>query len=182
MNNKTIAIFDFDQTLYMCPLPTPENREKLSKAIDYTRSGWWGRGESLNLDVFDILPNPHIKSQYDIHSEIGNKRFMLTGRIFRLKEAVRNVFRKDGFSFDGEYYADGRRTIDYKLAIIDELVETHNPSTIYFYDDREEHIQEFRTKGDELKDTKGIDFYQYQVFIDGSGIIEVPYGQKGVVE
>lgn len=172
MINMTIAIFDFDQTLYKCPLPTDENRELLKDALGFTAKGWWSKKESLDLGVFEIEPNPYVRDEYDRHNNIGNPCFLVTGRLFKIKDSVRKVFKKDGFEFDAEYYSD-RHTLEFKIGVIQELVEAYEPKLIEFYDDRVEHTEAFLQVGRDLKN-KGIEL-KYHLVNEDYTITELDY-------
>lgn len=173
---KTLAIFDFDATLYNSPLPTDENRELLEVYRGYKSSGWWGRSESLDIDLFDIRPNPWTLERYNDHKKKGDKLALMTGRIFKIKESVRKVISQDGFTFDDQLYADGRRTIDFKLDMLEKFANSGKYNEIYFYDDRTEHIPAFRKAGDKYKDELGIDFKLFHVI--GHTGYELKYGKK----
>ena len=171
----TLSIFDFDHTLYLTPLPTDINRGILSARMGYNGKGWWSRPEALNSNLFDISPNPWTLSRYNYHSEKGHYKVLMTGRIQKLKDEVDKVINQDGFTFHEYFLADNRRTLDFKGDSIYELVDKLNPTTIYFYDDREEHIPIFREIGDDLEDNQGIDFRLFHV-TKGMGT-EIEYGK-----
>ena len=68
---KNLVIFDFDQTL-MDTLGKEEGLKiwKEKTGQDYPHKGWWGRKESLDLDVFDIEPNEDVLTDYYKHKEM----------------------------------------------------------------------------------------------------------------
>lgn len=174
--NKIIAIFDFDATLFDTPLPTKENREILRLFKGYDKPGWWGRAESMDTDVFEINPNPWIKERYLFHKSKEHTLFLLTGRIQKLKDTVEKLTDTHGFDFDDKYFADGRKTIIFKEDIIRKLVKEHNPSEVYFYDDRTEHIPTFRKIGDNIEDELNIKFRLFHVI--GWNGYELKYSKK----
>jgi hypothetical protein len=63
MRNKIYRFWDFDGSLIDSPLPDygKEQYERI-KGIKYPHIGWWGRVESLDLNIFDIQANPRLKS------------------------------------------------------------------------------------------------------------------------
>tara|TARA_R110000772_G_scaffold2410_1_gene8334 strand:+ start:49996 stop:50523 length:528 start_codon:yes stop_codon:yes gene_type:complete len=171
-----LSIFDLDSTLYITPLPTDLNREILSVYRGYEKSGWWGKAESLDTELFDIKPNPWILEKYDTHTKNGDYKVLMTGRIKKLESAVRKVIEQDGFIFKELHLADGRKTIDFKVSRIKSLIEKLKPTEVFFYDDRTEHIPTFRKVGDEIEDTLGIPFRLFHVI--GFNGYELKYKQK----
>ena len=172
---KVLSIFDFDDTLYMNPLPTDENRELLRVFKGYEKSGWWGRPESLDTELFDIQMNPWTKEKYEHHTDQDHIKILLTGRVEKLKDSVMNVINQDKLSFDEYLLCDGRRTLDFKSAKIKNLIEKYNPSEVFFYDDRTEHIPTFRKLGDNIEDS-GVKFRLFHVI--GHNGYELKYGKK----
>jgi hypothetical protein len=170
-----ISIFDFDSTLYDTPLPTNDNRELLRVFKGYDKSGWWGKSESLDLDLFDIKVIPWVKERYEYHTKENHIKVLMTGRILKLKESVLNVINQDNLNFNEYLLCDGRKTLDFKSSKIMELIEKYNPSEIYFYDDRTEHIPTFRKLGDKIEDS-GIKFRLFHVI--GYNGYELKYGKK----
>jgi len=100
----------------------------------------------------------------------------MTGRIEKLESAVRKVIEQDGFEFDELHLADGRKTVDFKVSRIKSLVERLNPTEVFFYDDRTEHIPTFRRIGDDIQDKLGIPFRLFHVI--GYNGYELKYNQK----
>lgn len=175
-DKKIISIWDFDGTLYDSPLPTDENRELLRLYRDYDRSGWWGRSESLDIELFDINPNPWVEEKYNFHNDENHYKVFMTGRIVKIKESVHRVINQHNFEFDEFHFADGGKTVDFKSRRILEIAEKHNPTEIFFYDDRTEHIPTFRKLGDKLEDDHNIKFRLFHVI--GHNGYELKYGKK----
>ena len=177
MNNTNILVaMDFDATLYLTPEDTLENRELLRIHRNYEKSGWWGRRESLDLGVFDIPINTWTKEKYDHHTELGHRKFMITGRIGPLKQQVLDILDQDNLEFD-EYHFSKGNTLDFKLSILDDMVKRFpDVKEIYFYDDRTEHIPTFRKWGDNIEDEMGIKFRLFHVI--GLNGYELKYGKK----
>lgn len=169
-----LSIFDFDATLFDTPLPTDENRELLSVFKGYNGMGWWGRAESLDTEVFDIKPNPWVKEKYDHHTNLNHTKILITGRIFKIRDSVKNVI-SDDFIFDEMHFADGTKTVEFKINKIHEVMKKYNPTEIYFYDDRTEHIPTFRMIGDKIEDS-GVKFRLFHVI--GHNGYELKYGKK----
>jgi hypothetical protein len=171
-----LSIFDFDTTLYDTPLPTDENREILSVYRGYERAGWWGRPESLDIELFDIKPNPWTAEKYKQHTENGDCKILLTGRILKLLPEVNKVIEQGKFEFDELHLADGRKTVIFKEDKIRDSIKRLNPTEVFFYDDRTEHIPTFRRVGDDIQDKLGIPFRLFHVI--GFNGYELKYKEK----
>ena len=60
---KKLVSFDFDKT--MCFTPEPEEGKVIFKnktGLDWPHRGWWGRSETLNLEIFSIPINQYVYS------------------------------------------------------------------------------------------------------------------------
>jgi hypothetical protein len=90
---KRLAVFDFDGTLI--DSPEPENgkqfwQDKMGRPYPY--SGWWGRPESLDLDVFEIKPFPSVLNQLKREQSTPNTYVViLTSRMEKLRAEVQAV-------------------------------------------------------------------------------------------
>lgn len=99
---KRLAVFDFDGTLMNTP--DPENgkqfwQDKMGRQYPY--SGWWGRAESLDLDVFEIKPFPSVLNQ--LNKEKGTPDtavIILTSRMEKLRPQVQAVLDANQISVD----------------------------------------------------------------------------------
>jgi hypothetical protein len=154
-----IAVFDFDGTLVNSPLADEgklEYREKTGK--DWPYKGWWGRAESLDMDIFDIRPLPSVLSAYKHERAKPNTLvIMLTGRIPALSKEVEKILSTYGFSFDEYFYNTGGSTLTYKIQTLDKLLQKYpDVKSLIMWDDRLEHIEPFKAWGDSLKN---IDFH-----------------------
>ena len=153
-----IAVFDFDGTLVNSPLPEEgkvEYEEKTGQKWPY--SGWWGRAESLDTNIFDISPIPSVQSAYRNERKNPNTLVvMLTGRIKKLSGQVEDILSTNGFRFDGYYYNDGGSTLTYKINTLSKLLSEYpNVKSIALWDDRIEHVDAFKAWGTGLEN---IDF------------------------
>ncbi len=94
---KRLVAFDFDGTLIDSPLPEYGKlvwSEK--KGIPYPHSGWWSKPESLDIDVFDIKPNPVVYSQYLKEISTPNTYvIILTSRLKKLEEQIKLVLEQN---------------------------------------------------------------------------------------
>jgi hypothetical protein len=99
---KRLAVFDFDGTLMDSPMPETGKTqwsEKMGKP--YPFSGWWGRPESLDLQIFDIKPFLSVLKQ--LKKEIvtpGTYVVVLTSRMEKLRPQVQAVLDANKIKVD----------------------------------------------------------------------------------
>lgn len=145
-----IAVFDFDGTI--ADTPTPDIGKVVYKektGLDWPHKGWWGRKETLDMQVFDIPVIEDTIKAYNVEaSNPDTLVVMLTGRIPRLSTSVEAILNKYGLKFDGYYYNDSNSTLDFKINILEKLlVEFPSVTSISMWDDRDEHIEPFKVWG-----------------------------------
>lgn len=151
---KKLSIFDFDGTLINTELPeTGKPLWKEAKGLDWQHKGWWGRAESLDLDVFknDIIE--HVVEAYKSEkNDDTNLVCMLTGRMTALSKEVEMILEKHNLVFDRKYYNTGGDTITVKQRKISELLkEFPTIKTIEIWEDRAPHVELFRVWGETLE-------------------------------
>jgi hypothetical protein len=158
-----VVFYDFDGTLMDSPLPDPGKsiyREKTGKV--YPHQGWWGRPESLDLNVFDIQTNPRIESLFRKDASDPNTRVvLLTNRLSKLSEPIKKILDKHNMTFDHySFKNDGRE----KGERIYDILKSKYPEAkfVEFYDDDIKHFQSVR---DNLIDTD----YEFKIYhiVDG---------------
>lgn len=162
---KKVVFYDFDGTLMDSPLPEDGKviyQEKTGKP--YPHMGWWGRSESLDLNVFDIKTNPEVEAAYRKDKADPNAYvILLTNRLAKLDRSVIAVLNKHGMSFDAySFKNDGREKGERVLDIM--KTSYPNITKLEFYDDDPRHIENVNNN---LIDTT----YDYKVhFIDDGKI------------
>lgn len=143
---KKIYVFDFDKTLIDTVLPEQGKyiyKEKTGK--DWEFAGWWGRPESLDMNIFDHNLIDYTYQQYlQAKSEPNTITVLLTGRLEKLRKGVQNILEKHNLTFDKYYFCDGRKVFEFKISVFEELLKDENVSELNMYDDRNEHIDGFR--------------------------------------
>jgi len=150
MKKTKMAIFDFDGTLVETPLPDMGRityNKKTGKPWPY--EGWWGRHESLDMDIFDM---PIVDAvEIDYNREKANPdtiMVMLTGRMVKLGVYVEKILDSKGFAFDEYCYNRGGSTDVEKMKTMEKLLNKY-PSVVELemWDDRLEHIPTFEQWG-----------------------------------
>lgn len=143
-----IAVFDFDGTLVNSPTAEKGKviyQEKIGNP--WPHIGWWGKVESLNMDIFDI---PVIQSVIDSYNEEkandSTLMVMLTGRMSKLSNEVEKILNAKSLSFDKYLYNTGGDTLTSKIKSLDKLlIEYPNVNDILLTDDRVAHIPTFES-------------------------------------
>lgn len=149
-----VSVFDFDGTLIDTALPgVGKQIWKDVKGTDYPHVGWWGRAESLDVDIFENKPFDDIVIDYkQAIGEPNTHVSLCTGRLVKLRKEVQAVLDKYEFKFDDvvlngdSRFNKGRGdTLSYKLRYLGSLSKTFpNLKEIEFWDDRDEHMPTFK--------------------------------------
>jgi hypothetical protein len=148
----TLSVFDFDGTLIDSPMPDTgrgEYEQKTGKPWPY--QGWWGRAESLDMNVFEINPIPSVIADYKTEKADPNTSvIMLTGRMQKLSDKVMAILKANGLEFDGYYFNRGGSTDVEKIRTLNKVLD-EQPSikVVKMWDDRLEHIPIFEQWGKE---------------------------------
>ncbi len=148
MEYKRLISFDFDDTL--CLTPNPEEGKTIWKektGTDWPYGGWWGKSESLDLDIFDIPVNPWVYSEYlKATSDPENYVILATGRLKKapgMLENVNKILLKHNLSFDEIHLNWGGDTFKFKTTLFEQLIQKLGVDEFVMYDDREEHLVRF---------------------------------------
>lgn len=173
-NIKKISFYDFDSTLVDSPQPEwGKTKWEEKKGVEYPHIGWWGKPESLDLDVFSVKPINSVvelikKDIKDPHTYV----VILTSRIHKLEDTVRAFLEKihiypDRYDLKKNNKSKGERVLDYfeefpdvveidvyddnyereissYLSIIDKLPEKINFSIYYIENEEVKLINENR--------------------------------------
>ena len=133
---KRLAAFDFDGTLMNSP--EKENgiqfwQDKMGYA--YPHIGWWGRPESLNMDVFEIKPFPSVLAQLEREKATPDTMvIVLTSRMEKLRPHVTKVLDANNISVDKLDMKKSEKTKGEK--ILDYIKAYPDLSEISVFDDR----------------------------------------------
>lgn len=140
---KKISIFDFDNTLCLTPDPK-QGREIYKKKTGnvWPYGGWWGRKESLNLDIFEIPLNLPVYQRY-LDSK-DSYLVLATGRLFNLKAEVLKILSKYNLKFDEVHLNPGCETYQFKKDLFEKIITKNKPDKVLMYDDRQTHLAKFK--------------------------------------
>ena len=120
-----LVCFDFDGTL--CNTPEPETGKSIwfeKTGTTWPHRGWWGRKESLDMNVFDIGVNPQVYSEYlNAVSDESACVILATGRLESLKSEVQEILNSHNLSFDGVYCNWGSDTFKFKTQLFESLIQ-----------------------------------------------------------
>jgi len=163
VKSNKISVFDFDGTLVDTALP--EYGKKIWKdktGTDWPHIGWWGRIESLDMDVFDNPTLPSVISAYNKERSNPNTTVvMLTGRREKLSSGVEAILAQKGLTFDQYLYNYGGETSQNKKEQMGNMLdELPNVRYIEMWDDRTEHIKTFEDWGNELVSSGRLDGFK----------------------
>lgn len=139
-----LAAFDFDGTLMQSPEKEEGKREWFVKTGEqYPHEGWWGRKESLDLNVFDIQPFQTILDELRKELAIPNTYvIILTSRMEKLRPEVQAILNKHKINVHKLDMKDGWKNKGQK--ILDYIQEFPELDEINVYDDMEDKIAELK--------------------------------------
>ena len=106
---KRLVAFDFDGTL----INSPEKEDGMriwreQKGEDYTSKGWWSKPESLDTNVFDIKPFPHVLARLEKEKSIPDTAvIILTSRMERLRPQIENILKLNNIVVDDIILKEG---------------------------------------------------------------------------
>ncbi len=146
-----IAVFDFDNTTIDSPTPEIGKqtwKEKTGK--DWEHKGWWGKIDSLSMEVFDLKPiGETLKGYNRVKNDPTVYKVLLTGRIGKFENQVKKILNSHGIKFDEYLFNDKGNTLEFKIHELEELTKKFSNATIVeCWDDREEHFPFFERWGE----------------------------------
>jgi hypothetical protein len=147
---KTVEIFDFDGTLFRTPTKEEGSIVWESKTgKPWIKSGWWGLGETLDVNIFDIQPIEHVKDALLVSAaDLNTHTSLVTGRHKGIQRSVMNVLKTNNLDiFDSYFFANGK-TLEFKLNVFNQLCKLLNPTNFIIWEDRVEHIPHFKEWGE----------------------------------
>lgn len=142
---KKLVCFDFDGTL--CDTPEAEVGKQIwfeKTGKPWPHRGWWGREESLDMEVFDINTNDWVYKEYlKAASDEDSYVILATGRLENLRPEVEKILNSHNLSFDGVYLNPGADTFKFKCKLFEKLIQELSVEEFTMYDDRESHLKNF---------------------------------------
>ena len=165
-NWKKLTIWDFDGTLVDTALPEEGKKiykEKTGK--DWPHAGWWGQPMSLDMNIFDMPTINSVIGDYKKEIQDPNTMVvMVTGRMVKLSDLVKDILNKYGLKFHEYHFNRGGSTEIAKKKTFDQIL-SQNPTIkeVTLFDDREEHIPIFQAWGDEQVESGRLDKFNINV-------------------
>lgn len=140
-----LSVYDFDGTLMDTPMPDV-GREvwKQKTGEKYPHVGWWGRKESLDMDVFEINPFPSVLNNLnDDMTRSDTYTVILTSRLEKLRPQIEGILQHHNISADQILLKTGGKEKDERIQeLISQLPDTIKE--VNLYDDREKEFNAFR--------------------------------------
>lgn len=154
-----LAVFDFDGTLIDSPEPEA-GKAQWSKKMGkpYPHIGWWGRPESLDLNVFDIKPFRSVLLQLKKELVTPNTYvIILTSRMEKLRPQVEAVLAANHIKVDK---VDMKRAEgDKGVKVMRYVQQFPDLKTINVYEDRDTDLASYEVIRSQMP--KGIEFNVY---------------------
>jgi antitoxin component YwqK of YwqJK toxin-antitoxin module len=154
--NKILVFWDCDGTLIETTLPEP-GKDLWSKYYNkpYPHKGWWGREESLDLNVFPNEPKAEVFEKYlQVKHDPNYFNFVLTSREPKLQSHLEKIFAKHDIVMERIMCKKGNYTKGQRIEhTIKEYSENHNITEVILYDDRnKEHatVEPYRSQWESL--------------------------------
>ncbi|MFW5847548.1 MAG: hypothetical protein ACOCVF_01330 [bacterium] len=153
-NIKRLVFVDFDSTLINSPEPEDgKKRYEQVKGEKYPYEGWWGRKESLDINIHDIKPFEAMVNQVkDENKKPDTHTILLTSRLPKLRNEILKILDKYNIHLDDHSFKYGSKD---KATRIKEFISKYpDVEEIVVYDDREKEFKVLRELKKEL-DKKG---------------------------
>jgi hypothetical protein len=127
--------------------------------------GWWGRQQSLDMEIFDTPVNEWTYKEYlKVCEDPNSLKILATGRLQKaegMRKRVEEILNNHNLSFDevwvvkssdelqdgngknGIYLNWGGDTFDFKTKLFEKLIKITECDHFVMYDDRQEHLPRF---------------------------------------
>lgn len=140
---KKLAFFDCDGTLIHTALPDV-GKELWSQYYGkpYPHKGWWGREESLDLNVFSNHYNPEVYEHYvRMKNDPQYICFVLTSREPKLKHLLEQIFAKHDITMERIMCKKGNYSKGHRIQeTIQEYMQHHEIDEVIMFEDRHKEI------------------------------------------
>lgn len=147
-----LSAYDFDGTLMQSPEKEEGKKEWFEKTGElYPHEGWWGRKESLDLNVFDIQPFQSVldKLRKDLATP-NTYVIILTSRQEKLRPFVQTILNKHNINVHKLDMKNGWKNKGQK--ILDYIQEFPDLKEINVYDDMDDKIAELKSIEKDIPD------------------------------
>lgn len=165
---KKLYAFDFDGTL--CDSPMPDDGKRVWKemtGVEYPYKGWWGRAESLDLNVFDIKMFDNVLNILNnANTDSDSYVIILTSRMEKLRPQLQAILDANNIHVDKLDMKKSEKTKGEK--ILDYVREFPSLTEINVYDDRDSDILSYEET--ETKIPNGIKF---NIFLAENGSVKL---------
>lgn len=145
-NIKKVYVLDFDKTIVDTLEPDEiKSIWKEKTGEDWKFKGIWGRGESLDMNIFNFQTIPHVIDEYNkIKDDETIYKVLLTGRIKPLENQVKHILNHYNLSFDEHLFNNMNDTKIFKLRELTKLLNEFNDiDELHLFDDRIAHADTF---------------------------------------
>jgi len=153
MKEIKIAFFDCDGCLFNTPHPEPGKQlwaEFYNK--EYPYQGWWGRVESMDMNVFTIKPRPEVYNYWKTLYDQGFETRVLTSRMPKFEPLIQtllidnNIDMKEVMTVKGSL-TKGQRILE---TVKDYISQGYSVPEVHFFDDRMKEIVTVQEVVDDL--------------------------------
>lgn len=138
-----LCVYDFDSTMIDTPLPdVGKEIWKQKTGNEYPHVGWWGRKESLDMDIFEIKPFSPVLNQFnDDNNRNDTYTVVLTSRLEKLRPQIQSILEKYKiFPNQVLLKEDGKEKNERVEKLLEELPTV---TEVNIYDDREKEFRVF---------------------------------------
>jgi len=123
-----LVCFDFDDTLFYTPKADVGKTTWLEKTgTVWPHIGWWGKSETIDIDIFDIPINQWVLDRYEYH---------------RTQDEIH-------LNWGGD-------TLRFKLKLFEEKIKQNEIKEFIMFDDRQEHLPHFEDWADNFSKENNI--------------------------
>ncbi|KAL2913651.1 hypothetical protein HK105_206811 [Polyrhizophydium stewartii] len=174
-----LVIFDFDSTLFRSPLPNADLWAGPLRGRITSDCGWFTDPRTLEAPYVPDVPGDawwHAETVDRVFEALAREdtlTVLLTGRRHDLfSKRIEDMCRRKSprpLSFDLFFFREGHdpqagrhhpTTLDFKLAVLDRLLETFTTlKHVEFYDDRERHLKLFQQQIESLVTAQRLQTY-----------------------
>ena len=144
-----LIVFDFDGTMFHTPEPHEGRRVWREKTgFEFPHTGWWGKAESLNTEVFYIPANEWVLARYkEATADPDAYVIMATGRLQKsqgMRKNIDKILEQNNITFDEIWLNWGGDTYNFKTRLFEQKMKELKVKELTMYDDRHEHLVKFK--------------------------------------